>query len=149
MASPTSHRALHTVEILEIILVEADLRTVFLSQRVSKIFRAVIASSTKLQKKLFFTRPTLDEAIRLNTDGEEAIVLSERPNQAVIINPLIFALARDYHGSHSRKQARFSEGILRDMQQAKGGHGREVGLMDAHVRSQPSRHTLYTRLRRL
>ena len=58
MATSTE-RVLNTAELLEAILLQMDLRTLLLSQRVSKTFQTSIAGSPKLQHKLFF-RPTKD-----------------------------------------------------------------------------------------
>lgn len=47
------HRVLDTVELLEMILLEADPRTALASQRVNKMFIATIKGSEKLQDKLW------------------------------------------------------------------------------------------------
>lgn len=50
----STHRALGTAELLEMILLNLDMRTLLLSQRVNRFFQGVIAGSTKLQQALFF-----------------------------------------------------------------------------------------------
>ena len=49
-----THAALDTTELLEAILVHVDMRTLLLSQRVSKTFEATIDGSLALQQTLNF-----------------------------------------------------------------------------------------------
>jgi len=58
-----------TPELLEAIMLELDMRTLILSHRVSQAFRATVASSIKLQRKLFFKAAT-STSIGTGADGE-------------------------------------------------------------------------------
>ncbi|KXS98754.1 hypothetical protein AC578_9056 [Pseudocercospora eumusae] len=49
-----AHRVFSTYKVFEMILLEADVKTVLLAQRVNKTFKHVIDRSTGLQQKLFF-----------------------------------------------------------------------------------------------
>lgn len=51
---PSALRVLNTAEPLEIILLQIDMRTLLLSQRVNRFFQSVIQGSSKLQQALFF-----------------------------------------------------------------------------------------------
>ncbi|EME80833.1 uncharacterized protein MYCFIDRAFT_85212 [Pseudocercospora fijiensis CIRAD86] len=54
MAQPAAHAVLHTVELLQAILLSLDTKTLLLSQRTCKTWQDVIADSILLQEALFF-----------------------------------------------------------------------------------------------
>lgn len=64
--SLAAHKVFGTVELLEKILVNLDMKTLLLSQRVNADFNTVITESSKCQKKLFFAPATRDEISSLN-----------------------------------------------------------------------------------
>ncbi|KAF2162763.1 hypothetical protein M409DRAFT_58157 [Zasmidium cellare ATCC 36951] len=81
---------LNTVELLEAILLEADMKTVLLAQRVSTSWKATIGDSIMLQEKLWF-RPTAvrDKSQDTNSmPGQE-----ESQNDPFLLNPLLFPAA--------------------------------------------------------
>ena len=94
-------------ELLEAILINIDMKTLLLSQRVNKTFKYVIAGSGTLRKKLFFEQATIDEAVRFctvccNSDSTDVRMFkasalgSVLPNghyrllYMFVLNPLIF-----------------------------------------------------------
>lgn len=54
-ATLAAEKVLQEPCLMEMILVEVDMKTLLLSQRVSKFWRTAIQDTTKLQKKLFLT----------------------------------------------------------------------------------------------
>jgi hypothetical protein len=53
-ATPAASRVLQEPCLLQIILIEVDMKTLLLAQRVSTFWQATITNTSKLQKKLFF-----------------------------------------------------------------------------------------------
>ncbi|KAK3070613.1 hypothetical protein LTR53_010168, partial [Teratosphaeriaceae sp. CCFEE 6253] len=69
--TPAADAVLVSPELLELILLKVDNKTLLLSQRTSHTFQGVIAGSPRLQKKLFFrAAATIDEALILG-EGED------------------------------------------------------------------------------
>lgn len=98
-----------TTELLENILLHIDTKTLLLAQRVNHKFNSVIRSSGQLQKLLFFSHATIEEAIKLFVSGGETecadrpsmcLSTDERivsgnlipllPSDPRILNPLLF-----------------------------------------------------------
>lgn len=52
-ATPAAAKVLQEPCLMEMILVDVDMKTLLLSQRVSKFWQATIQNTNKLQKKLF------------------------------------------------------------------------------------------------
>ncbi|KAK5746032.1 hypothetical protein LTR17_001162 [Elasticomyces elasticus] len=69
MAETPCSRVFGTVELLENVLFQLDMRTLLLSQRVSRTFEATITGSTQLQQKLFFTSVPADTSYRCLEEG--------------------------------------------------------------------------------
>lgn len=91
-------------ELLEQILVNVDMRTILLSQRVNKHWNNVISGSTKLQKKLFFIQPTIDDAVKLNLVSSNigVYLTPEITTPPILVNPLLFNLAvGEYYYHHN------------------------------------------------
>lgn len=65
------------VELLENILLCLEFKTLLLSQRVSCTWRDTIASSSKLQKKLFLKAAKFEEAKALGMVTEKSLVITE------------------------------------------------------------------------
>ena len=88
MSSPrkASQDAFHTPELLELMLIEVDMRTLLLSQRVSKYWQELITNSTKLKKKLFLVPATSNELVTLSIapQPKSSTTLDERPTMAVV-----------------------------------------------------------------
>lgn len=84
MANPTAtieepsavDRVINTIELLEGILINLDMKTLLLSQRVSKQFNAVIAGSTSLQQALFFKQAPKD-GHKYGEDGRNPLLIQE------------------------------------------------------------------------
>ncbi|KAK4896074.1 hypothetical protein LTR27_005931 [Elasticomyces elasticus] len=72
-------RLTNTYESLEKILLDADMRTVLLAQRVSKTFGATINNSRKLQQKLYFMLAENESAPQLNPLLIEPSVVGRLP----------------------------------------------------------------------
>ena len=107
-----------TTEILEMILVLLDMKTLLLAQRVSKKFMAVIKQNSQLQKRLFFLPASLEEAFELcateNEDGFELFYCRDRNasfgssyhervdnpelSQLCVVNPLLFLANSKVYG---------------------------------------------------
>lgn len=58
MASNAVDKVFNTPELLEAILIDLDIKTILLSQRVNRTFNATIAGSIKLRRKLYFEPAT-------------------------------------------------------------------------------------------
>lgn len=61
-----AHDALHTAELLELILIGVDMRTLLVAQRVSRYWYESMKNSVRLQKKLFLIPATTKDIIELN-----------------------------------------------------------------------------------
>ncbi|KAK3691332.1 hypothetical protein LTR37_018693 [Vermiconidia calcicola] len=95
---------LATTELLEAVLLELDMKTLLLAQRVSQRFRDVIKASPTLQMKLFFRPATIKQAIKLCDISSQSGVLFLKQNAAnwakpelselCILNPLLFTNLR-------------------------------------------------------
>ncbi|KAK3691333.1 hypothetical protein LTR37_018694 [Vermiconidia calcicola] len=124
-----------TTELLENILLHIDTKTLLLAQRVNHRFNGVIRSSGQLQKKLFFSHATTEEAIKLFSMSSETEIplfiptaeerISENikpflPLDPRVLNPLLFeAEARDHHVD-SVRYGKTRSGELRS-----GGHHKD------------------------
>lgn len=80
-SSIAAPKVLSIPELLEAILIDVPSQTLILSQRVNKKFKAIIEDSTKIQQKLFYTRPP----------GKDA-------DNTININPLLVRIIK-YHSS--------------------------------------------------
>lgn len=97
-------KSLNITELLENILLYLDLRTLLLSARVSKTFKATIDDSTKCQKALFFQplwQPntedlTSDQSAAHDTSKDDLNKGQEEPSTTTpniaVINPLLYHL---------------------------------------------------------
>ncbi|KAK3641445.1 hypothetical protein LTR56_011258 [Elasticomyces elasticus] len=106
MASKAANAVLSTTELLEMILVDVDTKTLLLGQRVNRKWQAVISENKQLQQKLFMRRATRSEAIALGMvqppagllkvesmdidqiDGASEVALYATTEDILLINPL-------------------------------------------------------------
>lgn len=84
-----------TPELQEMILANVDFKTVLQSQTVCRAFVAGFPGGEKFNKTLFFNRPTLEECVKADEDKDDAIVFTEMPHQAVMLNANIFDIPKD------------------------------------------------------
>ncbi|KAK4619531.1 hypothetical protein CLAFUW4_11691 [Fulvia fulva] len=94
------HDTLHTAELLEMILINVDMHTLLLAQRVSRYWSESIEGSMKLQKKLFLIPATSGDIIKLNIASNisqnsmvESMVVDSNlkaptPSDVSVLNPL-------------------------------------------------------------
>lgn len=86
-------RTLAISELLEMILLHLDMKTLLLAQRANIQWRNAIATSSKLQKKLFFLPvQSFNEAVSLNMVGNNTVVnvwIRGPPQDIVLPNPLL------------------------------------------------------------
>ncbi|KAK5732907.1 hypothetical protein LTR17_010180 [Elasticomyces elasticus] len=75
MASKAANAVLSTTELLEMILVDVDTKTLLLGQRVNRKWQAVISENKQLQQKLFMRLATRSEAIALGMVQRDARLL--------------------------------------------------------------------------
>lgn len=80
-------RVLNTVEVLEAILLEADVKNVLLAQRVCTSWKATIGDSIMLQEKLWI-RPTAFRTESQKTNPMPS--QKESQNAPLLLNPLLF-----------------------------------------------------------
>lgn len=73
-------------ELVEMILLQTDMKTALLAQCISKSVHDAVSGSTKLQKKLFFIRPTYEEAIALRESADDTIVMSDNARNLMVLN---------------------------------------------------------------
>lgn len=108
-------KIVNTTELLEKILIDVDMRTLLFSQRINKQFKAVVLGSIKLQKKLFFIRPTFNEAVELGIVNDWDMTWSYSPNMVAICNPLVVDVMRkEKFESDSRIICRVAPAIVLD-----------------------------------
>ncbi|KAK3114225.1 hypothetical protein LTR53_007654 [Teratosphaeriaceae sp. CCFEE 6253] len=92
--TPAADAVLVSPELLELILLKLDSKTLLLSQRTSHTFQAVIAGSPRLQKKVFFrAAATIDEALILGEGediGKPLVRQSGQSGEWSLLNPLLF-----------------------------------------------------------
>lgn len=88
--TPAADNVFNTNELLEMILLKVDIKTLLLSQRVDKTWRTIITGSKNLQKKLFFLPATRDELSRLNLVEESKVV-----DESTLYDPEVSHVFRD------------------------------------------------------
>lgn len=84
--SPAVPAVLQIVELLEQILLRLDMKTLLLAQRVHPQWKAVIAKSALLQKKLFLMPATRRELAKLNLVEEDSYADIDREDLVVTKN---------------------------------------------------------------
>ncbi|KAK5725290.1 hypothetical protein LTR17_013053 [Elasticomyces elasticus] len=109
-AAKAFNAVFNTTELLEMILVGVDTKTLLLAQRVNRKWRAVISDNHQLQQKLFMRLATREEAIALgmvqpvarllqvyniDTDSMEAVESYATAERFVLLNPLAADDRRD------------------------------------------------------
>ena len=112
MASAAS-RVFGTTELLENILIHADIKDLFVMQGVNKTFSDLIATSTQLRRKMFLLQKPLKEDLSLSPRVEEGVqILNPGEEGLPILNPLfpeLLPFTDDYRWAFAHrvdKQAR-------------------------------------------
>lgn len=118
-ATSSKDRTFGITEIHEAILINLDMKTLLLAQRVSRDWQKLIDTSPSLQKKLFMQPATAQEAIELGiTQGNLNTFLEDDSFAALnplLINPKNYALqapctfSLNFNGNPSWKKMWFSQ----------------------------------------
>lgn len=113
----------YTTELLENVLLNLDNRTLLLSQRTNKNFRNVINTSLKLQKKLFFIQPTIEDARSNGLIQEWTEIFSAYAGDIALFNPLTFQIAvpSEDPKPYPRREALVSDTIILEMRSLRPG----------------------------
>ena len=109
-------------ELLELILINVDQRTLLLSQRVASKWRDVVQRNHDIQKKLFFIQPTFEEALQLGLVSPSSMVFSPWPQEVILVNSLVIRMGEYTHdGYRSWPHGEISNAIA--LEREKGEHG--------------------------
>ncbi|KAK5725291.1 hypothetical protein LTR17_013054 [Elasticomyces elasticus] len=97
-----AERVFHVGKLFDAILKHVDMKTLLLSQKVSRTWKATITSSDKMQKKLFLKKAQLKEMMVLVPAEDESCTMmyarnsfSDPQPDTGVLNPLLFGEVDD------------------------------------------------------